>query len=122
VEVQGFFAVMEVRPALLDRIGEMQKEDAKLLDILEKLEKGGPFPHDGRYSVDKKGWLRRDGRLCIPVLVDILEEVLAESHRFRMTIHLGGDKMYMDMKRIFYWPGMKRKVAEYGRMFDLSKS
>ena len=44
---------------------------------------------------------------------DILEEVLAESHRSRMTIHPGGDKMYRDMKRIFYWPGMKRKVAEY---------
>jgi len=113
MEAQGFLAVMEVRSALLDRIGERQKEDAELLDILEKLERREPFPHDGRYSVDKKSCLIRDGRLCVPVLDDILEEVLAESHRFRMTIHLGGDKMYRDMKRIFYWPGMKRKVAEY---------
>jgi len=102
IEAQGFLAVMEVRPALLDRIGERQKGDAKLLDILENLEKGEPFSHDGRYLVDKKGWLRRDGRLCVPVLDDILEEVLAKSHRSRMTIHPGGDKMYKDMKRIFY--------------------
>jgi len=46
-------------------------------------------------------------------LDDILEEVLAESHRSRMTIHPGGDKMYRNMKRIFYCPGMKRKVMEY---------
>jgi len=105
--------VMEVRTALLDRTGERQKEDVKLLDILEKLEKGKPFSHDGTYSVDTKGWLRRDERLCAPVLDDILEEVLAENHRSRMTIHPQGDKMYRDMKRIFYWPGMKRKVTEY---------
>jgi len=84
-----------------------------LLDIFVRLEKGEPFSHDGRYSVDLKGWLRRDGRLCIPVLDDILEEVLAESHRSRITIHPGGDKTYRDMKRIFYWPGMKNKVVEY---------
>jgi len=113
MEAQGFLAVMEVRPILLGRIEERQKEDAKILDILDKLERGEPFPHDGRYSVDKKGCLRRDGRLCVPVLNDILEEVLAESHLSRMTIHSGGDKMYRDMKRIFYGPGMKKKVAEY---------
>jgi len=89
MEAQWFLTVMEVRPALLDRIGGRQKKDAKLLDIFEKLERGKPFSHDGRHSVGKKGWLRRDGRLCVPVLDDILEEVLAESHRSRMTIHPG---------------------------------
>jgi len=42
-----------------------------------------------------------------------LKEVLAESHHFRMTNHSRGDKMHKDIKRIFYWPGMKRKVAKY---------
>jgi len=71
------------------------------------------FPHNGRYSVDEKGWLRSDGRLCVRVLEVILEEVLAESHHSRMTIHPRGRKMYRDMKRIFYWPSMKKKIAEY---------
>jgi len=113
MEAQGFLTVMEMRPVLLDRTGGRQKEDAKLLDIFAKLKKGEPFPYNGRYSVDEKRWLRRDGRLCVPVLEDILEEVLAESHRSGMTIHFWGDKMYRDIKRIFYWPDMKRKVAEY---------
>ena len=30
-----------------------------------------------------------------------------------MIIHLGGDKMYWDMKRMFYWGGMKKDVAEF---------
>ena len=30
-----------------------------------------------------------------------------------MTIHPGGDKMYKDMKRVYFWAGMKKDVAEY---------
>ena len=30
-----------------------------------------------------------------------------------MTIHPDGDKMYKDMKRMFYWSGMKKDVAEF---------
>ena len=48
-------------------------------------------------AIDDKGWLRRDER----------KKVLEEAHRSKLTIHPGGDKMYKDMKRIFFWPGMK---------------
>ena len=30
-----------------------------------------------------------------------------------MTIHLGSDKMYTDKKRVFFWAGMKKNVAEF---------
>ena len=36
-----------------------------------------------------------------------------EAHKTRYTIHPGGTKMYQDMKRTFYWPNMKREVAEH---------
>lgn len=39
--------------------------------------------------------------------------MLEESHRSKMTIHPGGDKMYRDVKRTFYWKGMKKAVAQY---------
>merc|ERR1712080_247960 len=42
-----------------------------------------------------------------------MRKVLDEAHRSKMTIHPGGDKMYKDMKRIFFWAGMKKDVAEY---------
>ena len=29
-----------------------------------------------------------------------------------MTIHSGGDKMYKDMKRVFFWVGMKKDAVE----------
>ena len=30
-----------------------------------------------------------------------------------MTIHPGGDKMYKDIKRTFFWSGMKQDVADF---------
>ncbi|MDQ4222837.1 integrase zinc binding domain-containing protein, partial [Pseudomonas aeruginosa] len=36
-----------------------------------------------------------------------------ESHHSKLTIHPGGNKMYRDLKRAFYWEGMKRAVDEF---------
>ena len=30
-----------------------------------------------------------------------------------MTIHPGGDKMYKDIKRTFFWNGMKKDVEDF---------
>ncbi|GJZ08722.1 putative reverse transcriptase domain-containing protein [Tanacetum coccineum] len=36
-----------------------------------------------------------------------------EAHTSRYSIHLGVDKMYYDLIDLYWWPGMKRDVAEY---------
>lgn len=71
-------------------------------DNLDNLEKGERLSHLDRYSEDDKGYLRRDGRLCVSKLKELVDEVLEECHYSNMTIHPGGDKMYRDMKRVFH--------------------
>ena len=39
--------------------------------------------------------------------------ILDDAHHSKMTIHPGGDKMYKDMKRVYFWAGMKKDVAEF---------
>ena len=39
--------------------------------------------------------------------------IFDDAHRSKMAIHPGRDKMYQDMKRVFFWAGMKKDVAEY---------
>ncbi|GJW20104.1 putative reverse transcriptase domain-containing protein [Tanacetum coccineum] len=39
--------------------------------------------------------------------------VMDEAHRLRYLIYLGADKMYMDVKEYYWWPGMKRDIAIY---------
>ena len=43
--------------------------------------------------------LRFRGRLCVPDLDQIREEILGECHRSKFSIHPGSNKMYRDMKR-----------------------
>nr|GEY25949.1 putative reverse transcriptase domain-containing protein [Tanacetum cinerariifolium] len=36
-----------------------------------------------------------------------------ESHKSKYPIHLGSDKMYQDLKKLYWWPNMKAEIATY---------
>ncbi|GJX67374.1 putative reverse transcriptase domain-containing protein [Tanacetum coccineum] len=36
-----------------------------------------------------------------------------ESHKSKYSIHSGSDKMYQDLKKLYWWPNMKAIIAEY---------
>ena len=42
-----------------------------------------------------------------------MKDILDEAYKSRMTVHPGGTKMYKDLKRIFYFEGMKREITTY---------
>jgi hypothetical protein len=52
-------------------------------------------------------------RLCVPNITSIQELILKEAHETAYSIHPGSEKMYQDLKRRFWWYGMKREIAEY---------
>ncbi|GJU36085.1 putative reverse transcriptase domain-containing protein [Tanacetum coccineum] len=39
--------------------------------------------------------------------------IIHESHKSKYSIHLGSDKMYQDLKKLYWWPNMKAKIATY---------
>ncbi|GJU59114.1 putative reverse transcriptase domain-containing protein, partial [Tanacetum coccineum] len=39
--------------------------------------------------------------------------IMDEAHTSRNSIHSGADKMYYDLRDLYWWPGIKRDVAEY---------
>ena len=49
----------------------------------------------------------------VPQLIDLREEILREFHCSRFTVHLGGMKMYQDLRLQYYWSGMKRHVGDF---------
>ena len=59
------------------------------------------------------GNVRFKGRLCVPGDVELRNELLENAHRENYTIHPGNTKMYEDLKRHFWWSGMKRDIALY---------
>jgi hypothetical protein len=55
----------------------------------------------------------KDGQIVVPNDVELRREILNEAHQTQYTIHLRNSKMYQDLKKKFWWRGMKRNVAEY---------
>ncbi|CAL2240309.1 unnamed protein product [Prunus armeniaca] len=65
------------------------------------------------WNVHADGGLRYLDRLYVPEISDLRKEVLKEGHHSFYTIHPGGTKMYLDLKRNFWWNGMKRDIEKF---------
>ncbi|GKF17733.1 putative reverse transcriptase domain-containing protein, partial [Tanacetum coccineum] len=62
---------------------------------------------------------RADGTLCmrnrswIPCFGNLRTLIMHESHKSKYSIHPGSDKMYQDLKKLYWWPNMKAEIATY---------
>nr|GFC40932.1 retrotransposon protein, putative [Tanacetum cinerariifolium] len=39
--------------------------------------------------------------------------IMHESHKSKYSIHLGLDKMYQDLRKLYWWPNMKAEISTY---------
>ncbi|GJR13545.1 putative reverse transcriptase domain-containing protein [Tanacetum coccineum] len=59
---------------------------------------------------------RTDGTLCLngrswfPCYGDLRTVIMHESHKSKYSIHPGSDKMYQDIKKLYWWPNMKADI------------
>ena len=70
---------------------------------------------DKGWTVHVDGSLRYRGQVVVPQLTDLREEILREFICSRFAVHPGGTKMYQDLRRQYYWSGMKRQVGDFVR-------
>nr|GEU94658.1 putative reverse transcriptase domain-containing protein [Tanacetum cinerariifolium] len=52
-------------------------------------------------------------RIWIPSVGGVRKLIMDKAHTSRYSIHLCANKMYYDLKDLYWWPGMKRDIAEY---------
>ncbi|GJS25133.1 putative reverse transcriptase domain-containing protein [Tanacetum coccineum] len=62
---------------------------------------------------------RADGTLClnnrswIPRFGDLRALIMHESYKSKNSIHTGSDKMYQDLKKMYWWLNIKAEIATY---------
>ncbi|GKD58740.1 putative reverse transcriptase domain-containing protein, partial [Tanacetum coccineum] len=117
MEIHQFLglAVMTIGLDLPKQILNAQTE-AQKLENLKNEDVGGMIRKD---IPKEKLEPRADGTLCLngsswlPCYGDLRTEILHESHKSKYSIHPGSDKMYQDMKKLYWWPNMKADIATY---------
>nr|GEW75909.1 putative reverse transcriptase domain-containing protein [Tanacetum cinerariifolium] len=60
---------------------------------------------DGTLCLNNKSWLSCYG--------DLRTLIVHESHKSKYSVHLVSDKIYQDMKLLYWWPNMKADIATY---------
>ncbi|GJW45730.1 putative reverse transcriptase domain-containing protein [Tanacetum coccineum] len=94
----------------------MKPENIKAEDVGGMLIENSKDPEKPR---KEKLEPRADGTLCLnnrswlPCYGDLRTLIMHESHKSKYSIHPGSDKMYQDMKLLYWWPNMKADIATY---------
>jgi hypothetical protein len=102
-------ATLSIQPMLTDWIKVAQEADPELKELKEKISQG----EASSFSFAADGILRNHSRVVLPKDDKLRKEILDEAHKTQYTVHPGSTKMYQDLKKIYWWSGMKRDIAEY---------
>ncbi|GJR62948.1 putative reverse transcriptase domain-containing protein [Tanacetum coccineum] len=52
-------------------------------------------------------------RIWVPLVGGVRTVIMDEAHKSRYYVHPGADKMYYDLRDMYWWSGMKRDIATY---------
>ncbi|GKA19738.1 putative reverse transcriptase domain-containing protein [Tanacetum coccineum] len=107
--------VMTISLDLPKRILEAQIEAQKPENLVNE-DVGGMIRKDipkERLEPRADGTLCLHGRSWLPCYGDLRSVIMHESHKSKYSIHPGSEKMYQDMKKLYWWPNMKANITTY---------
>ncbi|GKF45805.1 putative reverse transcriptase domain-containing protein, partial [Tanacetum coccineum] len=101
--------VMTIHPNLPSQILKAQTEALKEENIkgenLRGMDKSFEICPDETRCIKNQIWL--------PLFGNLRDLIMHESHKSKHSIHPGSDKIYQDLKKLYWWPNMKAIIVEY---------
>nr|GEY25199.1 putative reverse transcriptase domain-containing protein [Tanacetum cinerariifolium] len=91
----------------------------QILNAQEKARKEKNYIAEDLHGMINKIEPRADGSLCLNNISwilcfgDLRALIMPESHKSKYSIHLGSNKMYQDLKKLYWWPNLKAEIATY---------
>ncbi|GJX91275.1 putative reverse transcriptase domain-containing protein [Tanacetum coccineum] len=92
---------------------------SKILSAQLEARKEENFITEDLHGMINKLEPRADRKLCldnqswISCFGDLRALIMHDSHKSKYSIHIGSDKMYQDLKKLYWWPNMKSEIATY---------
>jgi hypothetical protein len=105
---------IELEPTLERDIKEGPKGDEKISEVRQLIIEG----RGKDFREDAEGVIWFKDRLCVPDIKSIQELILKEAHETAYSTHPRNEKMYQDLKKRFWWYGMKREIADHVAICD----
>ncbi|GJS33521.1 putative reverse transcriptase domain-containing protein [Tanacetum coccineum] len=110
--------VMTIHPKLPSQILKVQtkalKEENLKAKKLRGMDNAFEICPDGTRCIKNRSWL--------PLFGNLGDLIMHDSHKSKYSIHPGFDKMYQDLKKLYWWPNTKAIIAEYvGKCLTCSK-
>ncbi|GJU74678.1 putative reverse transcriptase domain-containing protein [Tanacetum coccineum] len=65
------------------------------------------------FEVRSDGTKCLKGQVWLPLFGGLRGLIMLESHKSKYSIHPGSDKMYHDLRKLYWWPNMKADIATY---------
>ncbi|GJY20790.1 reverse transcriptase domain-containing protein [Tanacetum coccineum] len=94
-----------VKGMILAAQGEAFNQENVLAERLHGLDQQMERKGDGSlYFMD---------RMWVPLVGGVRTVIMDEAHKSMYSIHPGADKMYYDLRDMYWWPRMKRDIATY---------
>ena len=100
---------------LLEQIILEQRQDPEEIPHIRKLIVEGCGPH---FSIDEHGVVRYKDRLVVPFSEELRRKILSEAYHSKLSIHPGSNKMYHDLRHLYWWPNMKQDITRHVTEYD----
>nr|GEX68890.1 putative reverse transcriptase domain, ribonuclease H-like domain protein [Tanacetum cinerariifolium] len=92
---------------------------AKILEAQSEASKNTSTPTEMLKGLDKQLERKEDGelylaeRIWVPVYGNLRTLIRNEAHATRYSVYPGAEKMYYDLRGLYWWPKMKKDIAMY---------
>ncbi|GKA52958.1 putative reverse transcriptase domain-containing protein, partial [Tanacetum coccineum] len=100
---------MTIQSSIKDKILDAQNEASEVVNTPAEMLRG----LDDQLKRISDGALYYLDRMWVPLTGNVRTLIMDEAHKSRYSVHPGADKMYYDLRDMYWCPGIKKDIALY---------
>eukprot|EP00253_Pinus_taeda_P020616 PITA_20616 len=106
-------SVSEGKSPVLEMVKEASRQDVNYQQLKLQLQQSAGLTDQSDYKLNKDGMIHFKQRLYVPSQDKIKNLIMDEFHVSHYAGHPGYQKMITAIRKEYFWPGMKKDIAEY---------